>query len=135
MKQYQITIKLKNGDEINAKVAARNQSDAIKRLQGIPEVADLLNGQEIEKIDVEPIQIKPIDNERFGVTTIDNKPGWFVIADLDNGIKVEWKKGMYNETNRAMPIGDGELPADALKMATILREIGEYLSLNFKELI
>lgn len=135
MKQYQITIKLKNGDEINAKVVARNQSDAIKRLQGIPEVADLLNGQEIEKIDVKPIQIKPIDNERFGVTTIDNKSGWYVIADLDNKVKIEWKKGMYNETNRAMPIGDGELPADALKMATILREIGEYLSNNFKELI
>lgn len=135
MKQYQITIKLKNGDEVNAKVAARNQSDAIKRLQGIPEVADLLNGQEIEKIDVEPIQIKPIDNERFGVTTIDNKPGWYVIADLDNGIKVEWKKGMYNETNRPLPIGGNGMPDDALKLATALREIGEYLSLNFKELI
>lgn len=135
MKQYQITIKLKNGDEVNAKVAARNQSDAIKRLQGIPEVADLLNGQEIEKIDVEPIQIKPIDNERFGVTTIDNKPGWYVIADLDNGIKVEWKKGMYNETNRPLPIGENGMPVDTLKLATALREIGEYLSLNFKELI
>lgn len=135
MKQYQITIKLKNGDEMNAKVAARNQSDAIKRLQGIPEVADLLNGQEIEKIDVEPIQIKPIDNERFGVTTIDNKPGWYVIADLDNGIKVEWKKGMYNETNRPLPIGENGMPVDTLKLATALREIGEYLFVNFKELI
>lgn len=135
MKQYQITIKLKNGDEINAKVVARNQSDAIKRLRETSKVSEFINGQEIEKIDVVPIQIKPIDNERFGVTTIDNKPGWYVIADLDNKVKIEWKKGMYNETNRAMPIGDGELPADALKMSTILREIGEYLSNNFKELI
>lgn len=68
------------------------------------------------------------------MTTICNKQGWYVVADLDNGIKVEWKKGMYNETNRPMPIS-GEMPTDPMKMATALREIGEYLAKNFKELI
>ena len=135
MKQYKVIIKLTNGDRVEANVTARNQSDAIKRLQETQQFAEFVEGKTLDGIEVVPVPIQPIDNERFGVTTIDNKPGWYVIADLDNKVKIEWKKGMYNETNRAMPTGDGELPADALKMATILREIGEYLSLNFKELI
>ena len=135
MKRYKINILLSNGNKIEAKVTARNGADAVNRLLKQPEMDEYVGNAEIVSKEIIPIPTEPIDNERFGVTTICNKQGWYVVADLDNGIKVEWKKGMYNETNRAMPIGDGELPADALKMATILREIGEYLSNNFKELI
>lgn len=134
MKRYQVNIKLSNGDELQTKVMARNQADAIRRLEQTPEVVEFIGDNEIVNVDIEPIPIEPIDNERFAVTTIDNKPGWYVVADLDNLIKIEWKKGMYNETQRVLPIGDGK-PLDAQKAATAMREIADYLIANFKELI
>ena len=134
MKRYQVNIKLSNGDELQTKVMARNQADAIRRLEQTPEVVEFIGDNEIVNVDIEPIPIEAIDNERFAVTTIDNKPGWYVVADLDNLIKIEWKKGMYNETQRVLPIGDGK-PLDAQKAATAMREIADYLIANFKELI
>ena len=134
MKRYRIKIKLSNGDEVNSTVEARNQADASKRLEQTPEFARFVGPNEIVSMEVEPIPIEPIDNERFAVTTIDNKPGWYVVADLDNMIKIEWKKGMYNETQRVLPIGKGK-PLDAQQGATAMREIADYLIANFKELI
>ena len=130
MKRYRINIKLSNGDEVKSTVMARNQADAIKRLEQTPEFARFVGQNEIVNMDVEPIPIEPIDNERFAVTTIDNKPGWYVVADLDNMIKIEWKKGRYNETQRVLPIGEGK-PLDAQQAATAM----DYLIDNFKELI
>lgn len=134
MKRYRINIKLSNGDEVKSTVEARNQADAIKRLEQSPEFARFVGPNEIVSMEVEPIPIVPIDNERFAVTTIDNKPGWYVVADLDNMIKIEWKKGMYNETQRVLPIGKGK-PLDAQQAATAMREIADYLIANFKELL
>lgn len=134
MKRYKITIKLNNGDQINSTVMARNQADAIRRLEKTPEVVEFIGDAEIDSVDVQPIAIEPIDNERFGVTTIDNKKGWYVVADLDNQLRVEWKKGKYNETHRIMPIGEGK-QMDALQTATALREITDYLIENFNELL
>lgn len=134
MKRYNINIRLSNGDEVKSTVMARNQADAIKRLEQTPEFARFVGPNEIINMDIEPVPIEPIDNERFAVTTIDNKPGWYVVADLDNLIKIEWKKGMYNETQRVLPIGEGK-PLDAQQAATAMREIGEYLHEHFKELL
>ena len=134
MKRYRINIKLSNGDEVKSTVEARNQADAIKRLEQSPEFARFVGPNEIVSMEVEPIPIEPIDNERFAVTTIDHKPGWYVVADLDNMLKIEWKKGMYNETQRVLPIGKGK-PLDAQLAATAMREIADYLIANFKELI
>lgn len=134
MKNYMINIILSNGDELRTKVTARNQADAIARLQKTPEFIEFIGDNTIEKMDVTPIHINPIDNERFAVTTIDNKPGWYVAVDLDNKFKIEWKKGRYNETQCIMPIGDGK-KLDAQQAATALREIADFLLNNLKELL
>lgn len=134
MKSYKIEIKLIDGRNITAKVVARNQADAIKRLEQTPEFARFVGPNEIVSMEVEPIPIEPIDNERFAVTTIDNKPGWYVVTDLDHMLKIEWKKGMYNETQRVLPIGNSK-PLDAQKAATVMREIGEFLQKHFNELL
>lgn len=134
MKRYKIDIKLSNGEELHTMVTARNQADAIRRLEQTPEAIEFIGDNEIVTMDVEPIPIEPIDNERFAVTTIDNKPGWYVVADLDNLIRIEWKKGKYNETQRVLPIGKGK-PMDVQPSATAMREIADYLIDNFKELM
>lgn len=134
MKRYHITIDFSDGNRVDAKVVGRNKNDALRRLKRQPQYADFAGNADIIAESVEPVPIEPIDNERFAVTTIDNKPGWYVVADLDNLIKVEWKKGMYNETQRVLPIGEGK-PMDALEAATAMREIGEFLFDNFRELV
>lgn len=134
MKRYQINIELTNGDKLNARVVGRNQSDALRRMEQTDAFVDFIGNHDIKTIDIKPIPIEPIDNERFAVTTIDNKPGWYVVADLDNRIKVEFKKGMYNDTQRILPIGEGK-PLTAQEQATALREIGEFMFDNFNELI
>lgn len=134
MKRYYINIKFKNGDELQANVTARNQADAIRRLQNTPQFVDNFGNLEIESTSITPIPIASIDNERFAVTNIQNKPGWYVVVDLDNLLKIEFKKGMYNETNTVSRIGEGK-ELTPLQQATALREIGEFMFNNFKELI
>lgn len=134
MKRYKVIITLSSGNEVNANVMARNQADAIRRLEENQELIDFIGNDEIERVQVIPIEIQPIDNERFAVTNVTNKPGWYVVADLDHLIKVEFKKGKFNETQKIHPIGEGK-EMDALESATAMREIAEYLITNFKELV
>lgn len=134
MKRYQINITLINGDELNARVVGRNRSDALRRMEQTDAFVDFVGNHDVEKIDIKPIAIEPIDNERFAVTNIDNKPGWYIVADLDNRIKIEFKKGRFNDTQRILPIGDGK-QLTAQEQATALREICDYLSKYFRELL
>jgi hypothetical protein len=134
MKRFNIHINFKNGDELNANVVARNQADAMRRLEQTPEYIEFAGNTSIKDMSITPIPIASIDNERFAVTTIKNKPGWYVVADLDNLLKVEFKKGKYNETNTVSFIGNGK-ELSPLQQATALREIGEFMFNNFKDLI
>lgn len=134
MKRYNVIIYFKNGDELQANVTARNQSDAVKRLEKTPEYIDFIGNTSIDKMTITPIQFTSIDNERFVVTTIKNKPGWYVVADLENFLKIEFKKGKYNETN-TISITNECKELSPLQQATALREIGEFMYNNFKELI
>lgn len=134
MKQYKIIITLINSDELRAKVMARNQKDALKRLQQTDQYRDFVGNTDIVKIDIIPVEIHGIDNERFAVTNITNKPGWYVVCDLDHLIKIEFKKGFFNETQKIMPIGEGK-ELGALECATAMREISDYLFQNFRELL
>ena len=135
MKKYIINIKLTDGREIHSSVVARNKNDALSRLQSTPQYIDFLaeNDATIESVCIEPVEIKSIDNSRFYVTNIKNKEGWYVVADLENRIKVEFKKGHYNDMQNVRPFV-GYKP-DALATATALREIGEFMNNYFKDLI
>lgn len=134
MKKYEVKIALSTGNEVRARVDARNQSDAIRRLEQSPEFVQFLDDAEIISVDIKPIEIKPVDNKRFALTTIDNKEGWYIAVDLDNRIKVEFKAHQYNKTNHIVKFGDGGV-ADALEEATAVRELSDWLLQNFPELI
>ena len=101
MKRFNIHINFKNGDELNANVVARNQADAMRRLEQTPEYIEFAGNTSIKDMSITPIPIASIDNERFAVTTIKN-----------NGKELS-----------------------TLQQATALREIGEFMFNNFKDLI
>lgn len=132
MKSYEITIVFKDGTRSENRVTARNRKDAVARLMNNEHFRAFSDGKAVDSIDVKPIPIEPVDETRFSIRTIRNKSGWYLVEDSKTGIRVEWKRGMYNETNRPLhpPV---ELPA--LEGATALREIGEYLYSNFRDLL
>lgn len=132
MKRYSIKAVLSDGLGIDAKVIARSKRDAIGRLMNTDKFREATEGRKVESIEIKPIPIEPIDNTRYSVRTISNKRGWYIVEDAGTGFRIEWKKGKYDETNRVIPPSEVK---DAAAAATILREIGEYLYGNFKELV
>jgi hypothetical protein len=132
MKKYSVNVTMADGAKVEANVTARNLSDAIGRLMRNEQYREAMDGKKVESIDVTPIPIEPIDETRFAVRTAVNKRGWYVVEDAGTGFRIEWKKGMYNETNRVLP---PEKELEAADAATALREIGEYLHDNFSAII
>lgn len=132
MKRYRIITKLADGSEIDEKVTARNKNDAVSRLMNNKDFREATEGKKVESFEIKPIPIEPIDEKRYTIRTASNKPGWYVVEDSGTGIRVEWKKKLYNITNRVLPPKKELEPADT---ATALREIGEYLYENFNEII
>lgn len=132
MKRYKVTIELADGNRIEAKVTARNRHDALHRLQNTEQARQFITS-DIVGYTVEPIPVEQVDNNRFVVTDLANRQGWYVCADLDNRVRVEWRKGHYNTMQRVGTM-DGATP-DPQLLATALREIGDYLAEFFAELL
>lgn len=132
MKRYRITAVLSDGTKVDAKVTARSKTDAVGRLMRNEEFRKNTGGLNVESFDITPIPIEPVDDTHYNVRTITNKPGWYVVEDTETGIRVEWKKGMYNKINRVLPTKE---VSDAAAATTALRKIGEYLYGNFRELV
>lgn len=132
MKRYNIVITFTDGNEVRARVEGRNENDALRRLKETEQYKSFAVSP-IKSVNIVSIPIASINNERFAVTNITNKEGWYVVVDLDNRVKVEFKKGKFNEIQKVEYYGK-ETP-DPLTLATALREIGDFLQSNFPELI
>lgn len=134
MNRYRIEITFVSNDRIEARVDARNKKDALRRLMD----SEAFMGFAIQCGDILTASVEQeereetIDTSRFVVSSVNGKEGWYVVADLENRVKVEFKKGHYNDMQKVTCFSED---ADALTQATALREIGEYIFNNFKELI
>mgnify|MGYP003552613618 FL=1 len=132
MKRYYIEITFTDGNVVQARTLGRNKNDALKRVKETDQYKSFAVSA-IKAINIEAIPIASIDNERFAVTNITNKEGWYVVVDLDNRVKIEFKKGKFNETQQVQYYGK-ETP-DPLSIATASPEIGEFMQSKFSELI
>jgi hypothetical protein len=134
MNKYRIEITFVSGDRIEARVEAHNKKDALRRLMAAEAFKDFARqcGDILTASVEQEERDETIDESRFVVTSVNGKEGWYVVADLENRIKVEFKKGHYNDMQKVTCFGED---ADSLKEATALREIGEFMFNNFKELI
>lgn len=134
MNKYRIEITFVSDDRIEARVDARNKKDALRRLMDSEAFMDFASqcGDILTASVEQEEREETIDTSRFVVSSVNGKEGWYVVADLENRIKVEFKKGHYNDMQKVTCFSED---ADALKEATAIREIGDYLFKNFKELI
>ncbi|MBO7606908.1 MAG: hypothetical protein J6T28_04745 [Paludibacteraceae bacterium] len=134
MNKYRIEITFVSNDRVEARVDARNKKDALRRLMDSEAFMDFASqcGDILTASVEQEEREETIDTSRFVVSSVNGKEGWYVVADLENRIKVEFKKGHYNDMQKVTCFGEC---ADALKEATALREIGEFMFNNFRELI
>lgn len=134
MKRYKITITLNSGDRVESLVSAPTEEEALSRLKADKSFIKFIGDDDIEGVNVvECGEEKPIDSGRFSVSEDLYRKGWYVVADLDNDIEVEFERGRYNES--ATIRKTGSKCGSALEEATALREIGEFMYVKFNELI
>lgn len=133
MKTYLITVTLSDGSEVRSRVAAESTEHAKQRLLSLDLYKNFIAQLDVVKMDVrEEGEVVPVEADRFAVYENQPRSGYYTIVDKKTNYIVEWQKGDFNGTQRitAMPVGH-----DPLREATILREIGEFLEQEHKDVI
>lgn len=140
MNKYNIHVVLTDGREVKANVVAENQDKAIERLMNTDKFKEFINDTNDPNVDVKSMDIKPLPyeepqfkKERYVLQKSEEKEDWWVCTDTKNLFLVMFLQGHFNETSYVKQINN--LPLDALQTAKLLREMGEWLALNHKDLI
>ena len=135
MKTYKITIKMTNNLTVEAKYPANNTKQAIRMAtEIIPQIEEATKEKAIQyKIENYQESKKEPDLDRYVINKTKEKPETYICVDLDKRIKIEWQKGEYNKTQKIELINGAD--KNPLNIATALREMGEYLVTNHKNLL
>jgi hypothetical protein len=133
MKRYSITVHLENGDQVDAKSVGNDKYEAMARLVETEQFKQFVGNLKISSWDVTFLEdVAPIVEENYILQESAIHPGWWVVTDKVNNVVVQFEKGRFNETAKATPLYD--FPKEPVGVATILREVGEYIALYHSEL-
>ena len=132
MKKYTVKIKLTSGDIVECEVSARNCNDAIARTKRSEDFIGYATGIGVKDVTASPLPLIPVSNVRYNVRAIDNKHGWYVAEDSATGVKIEWKRGKFNDTQHVIYEGEA---TDALAVASAIRGIADHLVEFFRPLV
>lgn len=134
MKRYSIVINLTNGDKVDAKVVGENQADAVSRLICTNKFKEFTKGTDVKNINISFIEdVKNTIKKSNYVLQKSKDTGWWVVTDKINKIVVKFRQNEFNSTAFVTPLYD--LPDESVEVATILREIGEFLATYHKDII
>ena len=129
MKRFEVKIKFVGGDELHARVVAKDQSAAMKRIVDDGRIMEkVAEFGEISTIDIQGLgDYVPVtdDPDRF-VLQPSSEDGWWVATDKTNGIVVRFQEGLFNQTAKVTMLDD-DVPS-AIDSATALRELSEWLA-------
>jgi hypothetical protein len=74
--------------------------------------------------------------DRYVIQPSGTRPNSWVLTDVENNVVIRFKQGAYNETQEVTFLEDNvALTHTPLELAQILREMGEWVYNNHKELI
>lgn len=133
MKRYKIIIILENGDRVEAKSVGEDQIDALDRLIATEQYKNFVGDNKVLSYDVTFLEnADTVDPDNYVMQTSTTRPGWWVVTDRKNNVVVQFEQGRFNETAKVTPLYD--FPKEPIGVATILREIGEYVALYHAEL-
>lgn len=134
MNRYSIIISLANGDRIEAKSVGENQGEALEKVTSSTQFADFASGTDIVNVDITFLEtVTPIDASNYVLQKSTTDEGSWVVTDIRNNVVIRFTEKKYNETAHITPLYD--FPQEPVGIATILREIGEYLATYHPELI
>lgn len=135
MNQYKVIITFNDGDQIQSKVAAWNQSDAIARLMANEQVLEFAGQHDdVKNVDIVYIgEYKDVrdDPQRFVLTPSQGREGWLVAADRKTNMVFMFMEGAFTESVEYKPLDD-MTPLDA---ATAMRELGDWLRLYHADIM
>ena len=60
-------------------------------------------------------------------------PNWWVVTHVKHGIVIRFQEGAFNDTQEVTTITD--LDPDTVKIHTVMREIGDWLAENHRDLL
>lgn len=136
MPRYKITITMSGGDELRANVNAHWDEGAMRKLRATEQYQNWMAdhfGESVTDTKIEKVEFKP-RTSRIVVSNAPDKAGWYQVEHSDPRIKVEFRKGRFNETQKVW-VGDSTTTEDPLEYATALREIADWLQAYFPELV
>lgn len=132
--RYKVVVHLSNGDEVQAKVTASTEADALQRVKDTAQFQNFSKTSFVTSYEVEEMQdVTEISIQDRYILQPSQEKGWYIVTDKENLFSIRFQEHHYNETAQVKPIK--ELPVDALKIATLLREIGEWLALNHADIL
>lgn len=134
MNKYQIIITLATGDRVEAKSVGDTEEEAIARLEAAEQFQDFIKNTPIKDLQITLLgTAAPINPDNYILQESNERPGYYVVTDKVNNVVIIFAKGRFNDTAKITPIFD--LPREPMDAATILREIGEYLTIYHKEVL
>lgn len=68
--------------------------------------------------------------ERFSLTAGANL--MWTVSDAESGVSIEFREGLFNETQK-VNVPDSMQGSDAMKIASVMREIGDWMAENHSE--
>lgn len=135
MKQYKVIIKFNDGDGIDTKVVARNQSDALQRIMTNEQAIDFIaSKQDVKSVDISLIgelADVPDNPQRFVLSPSAEREGWIVATDRMTNMVFIFMEGSFNDTVEVKPLED----MTPLDTATAIRELGEWLRLYHSDIL
>lgn len=134
MNQYKVIITFNDGDQIQSKVAAWNQSDALQRIMTNEQAIDFIaSHQDVKNVDITYIgeyKDVPDDPQRF-VLSPSERDGWLVAADRKTNMVFIFMEGVFPDSVEYKPLED----MSPLDCATAVRELGDWLRLYHPDLL
>lgn len=135
MKQYQVIITFNDGDQIQSKVAAWNQSDALQRIMSNKQATEFITSHDdVKNVDITCLgEYKdiPYDPQRFVLSPSKERDGWLVAADRKTNMVFIFMEGAFRESVEYKPLDD-MTPLDA---AAAMRELGDWLRLYHADML
>lgn len=139
MKRYIIEITLSDGDKVTAKVTAASPQNALKRLTA--SLADMIDkndkaissffkDKDIESIDIVGVETVSDDVSNIIIQKLPESDMYIVYEE--GGSALTFYAGRYESTVEILPPGETGTAED---IAASVRRIGEWLAINYPELL
>lgn len=134
MNRYQLKFTLSNGNTAVVLVVAPDEKQAIARVKQTPEFIEFCDGAEIvDVVSSYSIPVEALNPDDF-ILQKSSEDGWWVVTHKPRKIVVKFKEGSFNNVQQHTILFDNP-PLDAIALAAVLREIGEYLYEYHKNLL